>query len=163
MIIYAHGRDGTPWGAKVTALRSAGFDVLAPDLRGLDLAARVQRLDELTRKNRGLLVGSSYGGLAAVLLAARAPERVDALVLLAPALQLYEPPVVDPNRLFLPRTVRATIVHGARDETVPIDCSRRFAARSGAAVRLIEVDDDHRLAASLPVVIQAVRALLVER
>lgn len=162
MIIYAHGRDGTPWGTKVTGLRQAGFEVTAPDLRGADLAERVQKLDQLTRGRRALLVGSSYGGLAAVLLAIRAPDRFRTLVLLAPALSLWEPPVEDPNRLSLPSTVRATIVHGARDAVVPIDASRRFAARSGPHVRLIEVDDDHRLEASLPTIIQVIRQELSE-
>ena len=39
------------------------------------------------------------------------------------------------------------IVHGTRDEVVPIESSRRY-AREHAHVRLIEVDDDHALTAS---------------
>lgn len=163
MLIYAHGRDGTPWGAKVSALRAAGFEVQAPDLRGVNLAGRIARLDEATRKSPGLLVGSSYGGLAATILAMRHPERFSAIVLLAPALQLYEPPVQDPNQLWLPQSVRAHIVHGTRDETVPVDVSRRFVARSGPHVRLTEVDDDHRLGASTATILQAVRSALTER
>lgn len=39
------------------------------------------------------------------------------------------------------------IVHGTRDEVVPIESSRRYAGEH-ARVRLIEVDDDHALTAS---------------
>jgi pimeloyl-ACP methyl ester carboxylesterase len=40
------------------------------------------------------------------------------------------------------------IVHGTRDEVVPIDSSRRY-AETRDHVELIEVDDDHKLAASI--------------
>ncbi|MFW5920605.1 MAG: YqiA/YcfP family alpha/beta fold hydrolase [Polyangiales bacterium] len=40
------------------------------------------------------------------------------------------------------------IIHGTRDETVPIDGSRRYAQRHDGA-ELVEVDDDHALMASL--------------
>lgn len=41
------------------------------------------------------------------------------------------------------------IVHGVDDEVVPVDHSRRFAAGK-RHVELVEVDDDHELAASIP-------------
>ena len=43
----------------------------------------------------------------------------------------------------------ALIIHGVRDETVPIDSSRAW-ARGKRHVELIEVDDGHELVASLP-------------
>lgn len=39
------------------------------------------------------------------------------------------------------------IVHGVRDEVVPVEVSRRYAA-AHVGVRLIEVDDEHRLLAT---------------
>jgi hypothetical protein len=50
--------------------------------------------------------------------------------------------------------VPALIVHGRRDETVDIELSREF-ARDQRHVKLIEVDDDHQLMASLPLIIEA--------
>lgn len=160
MIIYAHGREGTPWGAKVSGLRAAGFEVNAPDLRDLNLAGRVAKIEDALRRTPGLLVASSYSGLAAVVLARKTQLRIHRLVLLAPAMHIYEPPVDDPGRLTLPDVCQTVIVHGNADESVPIDYSRRLAARSGAHVRLIEVEDNHRLAGSMPVIIQAVRGML---
>lgn len=45
--------------------------------------------------------------------------------------------------------VPTLIVHGVRDDVVPVEHSRRFAAGK-RHVRLVEVDDDHELVTSLP-------------
>jgi pimeloyl-ACP methyl ester carboxylesterase len=45
--------------------------------------------------------------------------------------------------------VPTLVVHGKNDEVVAIDLSRSF-ARGGRHVRLVEVEDGHELAASLP-------------
>ncbi len=49
------------------------------------------------------------------------------------------------------------IIHGTRDETVPIESSRTYAAARDH-VALVEVDDDHTLAASLPQIAAAALA-----
>lgn len=46
------------------------------------------------------------------------------------------------------------IIHGTRDETVPIEGSRQYAAER-PHVQLIEVDDDHSLAGSLDLIADA--------
>ena len=46
-------------------------------------------------------------------------------------------------------TVPTLIVHGTRDDVVPIDHARRFAAGK-SNVTMIEVDDGHELVASIP-------------
>jgi pimeloyl-ACP methyl ester carboxylesterase len=165
-ILFAHGLESGPIGRKSQALVDAGYEVLAPDCRGLDLAARVERLVEalVTTKASGgapppLLVGSSFGGIAGLVAALVAAERgatVRGLVLCAPALMLPPPPGTV-ERLG-PPPARTILVHGIRDEIIPIDVSRRFAAEHGAELR--EVDDDHGLGhAGLPVILAAVREL----
>ena len=85
-IVFAHGLEGTPNGAKITALRDAGFQVVAPDGRGLPLAQRIEGLDAATCEGGLILAGSSYGGLAAAWLAAFAIAMGDlaATILVAP-------------------------------------------------------------------------------
>lgn len=51
------------------------------------------------------------------------------------------------------------IVHGTRDEVVPVEGSRRYAAER-PHVDLVEVDDDHGLLASLPTLGREVDAFL---
>lgn len=48
--------------------------------------------------------------------------------------------------------VPTLILHGVRDDVVPIDHSRRFAAGK-RHVRLVELDDDHELVSSLPIIL----------
>jgi len=52
------------------------------------------------------------------------------------------------------------ILHGRQDETVPVDSSRAY-ARGRAHVRQMEVDDDHRLTASIDRVTQEAWRFLV--
>lgn len=57
-----------------------------------------------------------------------------------------------------PRVERpVTVIHGRRDETVPIESSRRWVASIPQA-RLVEVDDGHELVGSLPLIEREVRA-----
>ncbi|MBT3217854.1 MAG: alpha/beta fold hydrolase, partial [Proteobacteria bacterium] len=120
------------------------------------LAQRIDELEEATRSGRELiLVGSSYGGLAALVLAHRHPERFHGLVLCAPALILREPPAEDPESLVVSPDLPCIVLHGIHDEIVPIDASRRLAERS-PHIEFHELDDDHQLTASLPQLIEAV-------
>ncbi len=160
MVVLAHGLEGSPEGRKGRALREAGFELIAPDGRGLALADRVRGLDEVTRGKRGLvLVGSSYGGLASLALVRSAPTRFRGLVLCAPALVWTEEPAGDPEALVVPSQIPCLILHGVRDTVIPIEASRRLVTRSGGHVTLRELDDDHRLASSLDDLVGAVRQL----
>jgi pimeloyl-ACP methyl ester carboxylesterase len=74
-------------------------------------------------------------------------------MLCAPALHLPQS-IVD---LTAPPVAPTIIVHGVRDEVVPIAASRAWAARHH--VRVIEVDGDHGLAGSVLVIIATLRLL----
>ncbi len=165
-LLFCHGLESAPQGAKFRALLEAGYDVLAPDCQGLVLVERVDlvRRVVLGMREPPLLVGSSYGGLAALVVAEELANRgvvVPALVLCAPALNLREPPVdIAPPRL----VVSTTIIHGTRDEVVPVSVSREFATTQPTSLlELVEVDDDHRLAGSLDVLVTAVAEALAVR
>jgi pimeloyl-ACP methyl ester carboxylesterase len=155
-VLFLHGLEGRPDGTKPTALRTAGLHVVAPEGRGLPLAGRVRGgLTALDAHPGALLVGSSYGGLAAAWIASVRPADLSGLVLLAPALHHWEPPVDDPAALQVPATLPVTIVHAPGDAVVPIAVSRAFAARHPHAV-LVEVDDAHDLRRSLATIVAAV-------
>ncbi len=154
-VLFCHGLESGPNGRKAGALRGAGYDLIAPDCRGLDLAARVALVGELLAAERLLVVGSSYGGITAVLASMRARVPPRALLLCAPALGRDEPPNLPLEQLIA--VAPTTIIHGLRDDVVPLDWSRVFAAQTGA--KLVEVDDDHRLGESLEIMLSELAAL----
>lgn len=155
-VLFAHGLESGPWGRKSIALRDAGHDVTAPDCRGLGLDARVAVLVEALRAADPvpIVVGSSFGGLAALLAVAWAAAEglvVPGLVLCAPALGLPVPPRW---RIELEPHCPTLILHGRADDVVPIEGSREFARAHGA--ELVELDDDHSLGRSLEPLLTAV-------
>lgn len=161
MIIWAHGLEGSPEGAKVRALRAAGLRVHAPDGQGKVLKDRLVDLLELSATlahQRPLLAGSSYGGLAAAWLAAEHPERFAGLLLCAPALHYREAPV-PAGPLVAPPSLPTQVLHGIGDSIVPISASRDYALASPHVV-LVEVDDDHRLSGSHARIVAMAKTLL---
>ena len=166
MIIFAHGMEGTPNGSKIRSLRDAGFEVLAPDFQGMALRERVdllQRVCEEYRTASAVLAGSSYGGLAASIVAMRMPDAFRGLLLCAPALHLDEPPIDAQTVLIAPKGMKTAIIHGIDDDIVPISCSIEYAERSGEdIVAFHQVDDGHRLADSHEEIISAARLLTGE-
>jgi len=158
--VFAHGLEGSPRGRKVQTLAAAGLPVLAPDFQGMGLAQRLSLLQEVTRDGCDLLAGSSYGGLAAAITAWRYPERFKGLLLCCPALNLAEEPLPDTSRVVIPESLACVVIHGRQDTVVPIEVSRDLVERSGPHVSLVEVDDDHRLAESLDVIVAAAHKLL---
>jgi pimeloyl-ACP methyl ester carboxylesterase len=164
-VLFCHGLDTGPFGRKYHALIDAGIDLVAPDFQGMDLAARVAHLlPILGRYDAPVVVGSSYGGITALCAArlhADAGGRLAGLLLCAPALARTEPPAAELRRRTGLRPPAPTVViHGLRDEVIPIAVSRDFAHAHPDRVELVEVDDDHGLAGSLDRIVAATRDLM---
>ncbi len=147
-VIFSHGKESGPWGTKIRAMaervRSLGCEADSVDYRGI--ADPAERVEKLIRECAGiegplLLVGSSMGGHVAT----AAAEAVGAvgLFVLAPAyfMKGYEGLTPQPPKLPI------CIVHGWRDDIVPVENSIRFARGCGATVHL--VDGDHRLTGNI--------------
>jgi len=162
MIVYAHGLEGRPDGRKARAMMGAGLEVVAPEGRGLPLAERIVGIRKCIDAHPGcVLVGSSYGGLAATWIAQHHGSQLSGLLLCAPALIRSEEPVTDSDALMIPSTIPTWILHGVHDAVVGIDASRRLASRCPHVV-LEERDDDHMLRGSLDRLVE-VATLLVAR
>lgn len=138
-----HGLEGSPTGAKAQYL-GRHFELRAPAMNTGDFRASVRAQAEALREFAPeVLVGSSFGGGVAVALLESGDWR-GPTVLLAPAVGYVGVAPV------LPAGVPVTIVHGTRDDVVPIEDSRAL-ARSGtpSLVTMLEVDDEHRLSSLL--------------
>lgn len=129
--------------AVLLVLASAPFCVRMTIARAFQKSVQVQR-EALTKHAVDVVLGSSYGGAVALELlrlgAWRGPT-----VLLCPAHELVAKRI---HRPLQRSTLRGDVcvVHGTRDQTVPIRDSRALVHESQAT--LIEVDDDHRLSKS---------------
>lgn len=147
LVCFAHGKESGPWGTKITHLaeiaRGRGFEVMSPDYRHThDARARVAHLLALApRARRLVLAGSSMGGYVSA--QACAALRPVALFLMAPALYF---PGFDEEPQGVPTL--CTVVHGSRDEIVPVERGMRFAHTHGAQLQVL--DSDHGLNDQLP-------------
>ena len=147
-VIFSHGQESGPWGTKIRAMadlvRSMGCDADSIDYQGIaDPTARVEKLITETRgiDDDLVLVGSSMGGHVAT--AAAAELDAAGLFVLAPAYYIDEFEALTPDAPDIP----ICIVHGWRDDIVPVDNSIRFARQCRATLHI--VDGDHRLTSNI--------------
>lgn len=147
-VIFSHGQESGPWGSKIRAMaelaESVGCDVGSVDYQGIaDPTERVYKLigEAGNINDRLVLVGSSMGGHVAT--AAAGELNAAGLFVLAPAyfMEGYEQLTPEPPNMPI------CIVHGWRDDIVPVENSIRFARQCHASLHI--VDGDHRLTANI--------------
>ena len=140
---FAHGLEGSPQGAKARLL-DRHFDARTPAMDTSDFEACVAlQAASLEAFGPDVLVGSSFGGAVAVALLQRGLFAGPTLLLAQAALRLGLP-------ARLPEGVHVWLVHGRDDGLIDPEDSRRLArCGSPGRVKLIEVDDDHPLRASV--------------
>ena len=140
---FIHGLEGSPSGRKARLL-AEHFEARTPEMDTSDFEACVRSQAAVLETFRpDVLVGSSFGGAVAVALLQRGLWQGPTLLLAQAALR-YDP------EARLPPGVTVWIVHGLQDELIDAEESRRLAdTGSPEHVRLIEVEDDHPLHASV--------------
>lgn len=147
-IVFSHGQDGEPWGAKIQAMaevaRRHDLQVHSVDYRGMpDPLERVRALLAFAAELTGelILVGSSMGGHVAMAAANQLPTR--GVFLLAPAFYMAGYEHYTPAAANCP----IDIVHGWNDDIVPVDNSIRYARENKCTLHVL--DSDHRLTADI--------------
>ncbi len=160
-VVFSHGKESGPWGAKITAMAAVARDLrlaaLSVDYRGIDdPLARVERLVEFGSRVETpmVLVGSSMGGHVSAAAARRLEAR--GLFLLAPALYMPGLEAYTPQEVGCP----TAIVHGWQDAVVPVDHSIRWAREQRAALHVL--DAEHRLENQIPAICRLLRGFLDE-
>ena len=159
-VYFSHGQESGPWGTKIMAMaetvRELGCRVESVDYQGI--ADPTERVAKLVRacgsvEESLILVGSSMGGHVAT--AAAGAVGAIGVFVLAPAYYIegYEqltPPAPD---------IPLVIVHGWRDDVVPVENSIRYARESLATLHII--DGDHRLTANIDEINSYLRQFVV--
>ena len=140
---FIHGLEGSPQGSKARLL-AQHFTTQTPAMDTGDFEACVALQAEVAESFRpDILVGSSFGGAVAVALLQRGLWRGATLLLAQAALHQGLP-------ARLPAGARVWLVHGLGDDLVDVEDSRKLVAFADPElVRLIEVDDDHPLHATV--------------
>lgn len=164
-IILSHGSDSSPDATKVSALAAIaellGWRTHRPDYRSDDarghagsVAPRIARLRATVEALDAppLLVGSSMGAFVSGLVSLDVP--VAGLLLLATPSEIPDYARKFALRLHLP----TVLIHGWRDDVCPLAGIQLFAAQH--RLPLLVLDDDHRLAASMPAIAAQFRLLL---
>jgi predicted esterase len=140
-IIFIHGQESSSRGTKGLFFKKHFPEMIIPDFTG-DVSSRMIKLEEILSGKKGIImVGSSLGGLMAALYGLQNEDRVDTLILLAPALSL---PEFDPfrSRKF---SAPVCVFHGRDDELLPVGQIREIAKTVFPNLTFTVLDDDHRL------------------
>lgn len=158
-LIYLHGLESDSNSGKARQFREWFPGMVTPDFTGsfeermiqlqsiLESSRRFEETDFVARENlrdvlQWTIIGSSYGGLMGTVYTCTNPARVRKLILLAPAL------LREPFGSYLdlqPASVPVTVIHGTRDDVVPLETAREVAQTLFTNLTYIVVDDDHRL------------------
>jgi len=171
-LCFLHGLDSSPQGTKASFLRAYDSRCLIPSLPP-DINERLKVLKQGLCEPM-LIVGSSLGGLTALMYAMSHPEMVHGLVLLAPAVGIKIEDLFTEeykrimSSVYIPRGIPTVVIAGFRDEVIPLSSIRAMFERSPdpANIQLLEVDDDHDLHKSLDLMLQAIgqiKALVLNR
>lgn len=157
-LIYLHGLESDSNSGKARQFHEWFPGTVTPDFTG-SFEERMSQLQPILEPSRKLvlseaknhslrdapqwtIIGSSFGGLMGTVYTCKNPTRVRRLILLAPAL------LREPFGSYLdlqPVSVPVTVIHGTRDDVVPLEPAREVAQTLFTNLHYIVVDDDHRL------------------
>lgn len=151
MLVFLHGLESSPMGFKAQALRQVYPDLIAP-LLDRDPWARLDQL-QTSIPAGAVLVGSSLGGLSALMLAEAQPQNIKAMLLMAPAVGFSETRFRTPrllalvNRLKVPQHIPTTIMLGLEDEVIPPASIEALVQRSPCPerIQMHRLQEGHRL------------------
>jgi pimeloyl-ACP methyl ester carboxylesterase len=150
-IIFIHGLESSGKGFKGRFLKKIFPEIITPDfepynpnqntLEGLLYKRLVQLRIILDKKEKWIIIGSSFGGLIGATYTFENPKKVKILILLAPffGANLFNP------KNFNSIDVPVKIFHGKKDFTAPIKDSKPISDQLFSNLEYIIVDDDHFL------------------
>jgi pimeloyl-ACP methyl ester carboxylesterase len=158
-LIYLHGLESDSNSGKARQFRERFPGMLTPDFKGsfeermtqlqpiLESSRRIDSNDLASHSNlrdvsQWTILGSSFGGLMGAVFTCKHPTQVRKLILLAPAL-LREP--FGSHLDLQPVSNPVTVIHGTRDDVVPLESAREVAETLFTNLTYLVVDDDHRL------------------
>lgn len=139
--IFLHGLESNNRGTKAVYFREHFPGMLTPNFEG-SLRNRMEQLNRLLATEKDItLVGSSFGGLMAAIFALENSQRVQKLILLAPALNL----LLLTNYRLKKIATPTYIYHGDKDNVIPLGAVEKIGGAIFTQCTFHKVDDDHFL------------------
>jgi pimeloyl-ACP methyl ester carboxylesterase len=137
--IFIHGLESSNQGTKGVFFKEKFPDMIIPNFPG-SLQERMEKLRGILAGKSGIrMVGSSFGGLMAAMFAAEHENRVEKLILLAPALNLMEFSDYHEKKIAVP----VWMYHGRDDEVIPLEAVEGIAKKIFQNLTFHAMDDDH--------------------
>ena len=166
-VYYLHGYDSSPNGYRAVFLKKRFPLLQVPQLPN-DLGKRVRILEEEIT-GPSFLIGSSLGGLNALIFAHEHPEWVKGLVLLAPAVDFFNPDYkalqldLKLESLVIPAGPPTIVIAARKDEVIPLEAVEHLVKKSNEAsiLEFAKLDDVHLLHGklSLSTLVRAVETI----
>ncbi len=139
--MFIHGLESSNQGTKALFFKERYPDMVIPHFTGT-LDERMDKLKHILSDKSGIIfVGSSFGGLMASIFAMENENRVDRLILLAPAISHSGFAGYGSRRISLP----VWIYHGRSDEVIPLSDVEQVARQTFTNLSFHVVEDDHFL------------------
>ena len=141
-------------------------DCLIPELSP-DIHARKRVIEEIVNKST-CIIGSSLGGLSALLYAMSFPEKVEGMILIAPAVGFFDETVFSDDdkalirKTYIPKGIPCTVMIGKRDNVIPEADIEAMISRSPdqSIIKVIKQDDDHTLNQSLDLLLTEIQEMM---
>lgn len=136
-ILFIHGLESGPNGTKSRILRN-NFVSYTPQMNTRDIKSCVRTIELAIKLFDPHLIGCSSFGYCVTSKVVDRGRWKGPLLILAPALHLTPNTTLSPD-------INTVIVHGTKDELIPIEDVRTFAKTGSSKTHFIEVIDDHAL------------------
>jgi len=164
-LCFLHGLDSSPMGTKSRLLKQHYPQCLIPSLPP-DFHKRFQIVEKKIVEP-AFIIGSSLGGLTALMFAMQHPETVKSLLLLAPAVGCTDKSLFTSEQkkildgVYIPAGIPSIVIAGINDEVIPLASIQAMVGRSPdpEKIELIGVDDDHNLHRSLDLMLQTIKKI----
>jgi predicted alpha/beta hydrolase family esterase len=162
-LMFLHGMESSPLGTKSRFIKSHYPNCLIPELSS-DIHERKVVIEEIIEKPV-YIIGSSLGGLSALLYAMSFPEKVAGMILIAPAVGFFDETVFNDHDkelirgTYIPEGIPCTVMIGKRDDVIPQADIEAMIARSPdqGNIKVIKLDDDHTLNQSLDLLLKEIQ------
>ena len=150
-LYFFHGLESSPKGTKAQLIKKHFPECHIPELSP-DIHERATVLERLITES-SYLVGSSLGGLSALLFSMQHPELVKAMILLAPAVGAFDEHFFTQEDFELlktthiPEKIPTTVIAGQHDDVIPLKAIKEMMKRSPDKdnIDFMIWDDDHSL------------------